>query len=262
MKIHHLLAPNPGIFTGLGTNTWVLADAGEAIVIDPGPMLEDHVAAVVDTVAGYRTVGVLVTHTHPDHAPAANPIGRQLDVPVYGRDPGPAFKPDVRIADGETMTFGDREVEAIHTPGHTPDHLCFLVDRVLFSGDHIMGGSTVVVEEMTDYLRSLDRLADLDLERIHPGHGPVIDQPEQVIAEYKRHRLDRERQIVEAVAGGAPTVGDVVHLVYADVDPTLHFAAAQSTAAHLRKLEADGVVALPDGTAEWTSSVSLRRDTA
>lgn len=259
MKVHQILAPNPGIFTGMGTNSYVVASMGEAVIIDPGPTIPAHMDAIRDEVAGYRVKAILVTHIHPDHAPAANPFGQEFGVPVYGRDPGPAFKPDVRVADGDEVAFGDLVAEAVYTPGHTPDHTCFKIGRVLFAGDHIMGGSTVVIENMVDYLESLDRVATLDLEVLYPGHGPMLEDPAAVVRQYREHRMMRERQIIEALARGADTVGEIVHLVYADVDPALHFAAGQSTAAHLRKLVAEGKAELPDGAAEWTSRVVLKK---
>ncbi len=259
MKVHHILAPNPGIFTGMGTNTYVVASMGEAVIIDPGPTIPAHMDAVREETAGYRVAGIFVTHYHPDHAPAANPFGEEFGVPVYGRDPGPAFKPDKRMADGDEVPFGDLVVEAVYTPGHTPDHTCFKIGTALFTGDHIMGGSTVVIEEMAEYLDSLERVAGLDVDVLYPGHGPTLDDPAAVIRQYREHRAMRERQIIEAMARGASTVGDVVHLVYADVDPALHFAAAQSTGAHLRKLVGEGKVELPDAAADWTSRVVLKR---
>lgn len=259
MKVHHILAPNPGIFTGLGTNSYVVASAGQAVIIDPGPTIASHMDAIREEVAGYKVSAILVTHTHPDHAPAANPLAAEFGVPAYGRDPGPAFKPDVRVADGHVVTFGDLSAQAVFTPGHTPDHTCFLIDRVLFSGDHIMGGSTVVVEDMVDYMASLERLSGLDIDVMYPGHGPVMKDPAGVVRQYRDHRMDRERQIIEALARGAETVGEIVHLVYADVDSALHFAAGQSTGAHLRKLVAEGKVELPEGTADWTSHVILKK---
>ncbi len=259
MKVHQVRAPNPGLFTGLGTNSWVVASGGEAIIIDPGPVIDTHLDAIREIVSGYRVAAILVTHTHPDHCPAANPLAEEFGVPAYGHSPGPAFKPDVRMTDGDRVAFGDTEAIAVSTPGHTPDHLCYQVDRVLFSGDHIVGHSTVVVEDMVDYLESLDRLASLELDKMYPGHGPILDDPTGIVGRYKEHRLRREQEIVAALGEGASTVGEIVHLVYADVDAALHFAAAQSTGAHLRKLVDEGRVELPEGAAEWTSPVELVR---
>lgn len=248
------LGQNPGIFTGPGTNTYVLESRGRALVIDPGPIVDGHLDAVEATLGGLDPVAVAVTHTHPDHAPAANPLALRIGVPAYGFAPGPDFEPSRVLADGDTITFGDAEAVALHTPGHTSDHLCFLVGDLLFTGDHLMGGSTVIIEDLNAYLASLRRLLDVELARLWPGHGPHVDDPHALIREYIAHRLEREEQVVAALAGGAGTLGEVVLTVYADIDPALHRAAAWSVAAHLRKLADGGRVEFA-GAAEWGASV-------
>jgi glyoxylase-like metal-dependent hydrolase (beta-lactamase superfamily II) len=182
----------------------------------------------------------LVTHTHSDHAPLANPLARELEVPAYGHAPGPEFEPDLRLTEGSTVTVGGIALEVIHTPGHSDDHLCFLTGRLLFTGDHIMGGSSVMVEDMGSYLRSLERLQGLDLDRLYPGHGPEVEQPQEVISWYIAHRLQREQEVLEAIAGGAVDVDSIVESVYWNVDRSLRPLAARSVAAHLRKLEEEG----------------------
>ncbi len=259
MKVHRVLAPNPGLFTGAGTNSWVIQSAGRVAVVDPGPAIEAHLDAIRELVEELEPVAVLVTHTHPDHAPAANAVAAELGVPAYGRSPGPGFKPDVSVTDGDSIAVGMVTVTAIETPGHSPDHLCFRVDDALFSGDHIIGGSTVVIEDLRDYLGSLERLRGTGIKVIYPGHGDPITDPDAMIDFYIGHRLEREAEILAALKSGADTVGDVVEHVYETVDRALHFAAAQSVAAHLRKLVDDGLVSLPDGAAEWKSRVVLDR---
>jgi glyoxylase-like metal-dependent hydrolase (beta-lactamase superfamily II) len=243
-------APNPGPYTGPGTNTYVLASGGEALVLDPGPVIDSHELAIVDALDGAVPVGVVVTHTHPDHAPMANPLATRLGVPVYGYEQGPSFVPDVRIGDGARVTFGDRTLTAVHTPGHTRDHLCFLDGDTLFTGDHIMGGSTVIIEDAAAYLDSLYRVRDLGAARIEPGHGEAMDDAGAAIGHYIEHRLARERQIIAAVVGGASTVGEVVDAVYAEVPPGLRPAAVHQVRVQLAKLSGDGAVGFVDDRTE------------
>lgn len=259
MRVERLLAPNPGLFTGPGTNTYLLDASGDAMVVDPGPVDSAHRDAVLAAIAVLRPRGVMVTHSHPDHAPLANPLGRELGVPVYGHQPGPDFDPDVLLADGDTVELGGEGLLVLHTPGHSRDHLCFQAGSLLFTGDHVMGGSTVVVEDMTAYLASLRRLQPLSLERIYPGHGPALDDPAAVLADYIAHRMQREREILAALAAGAASVGGVVTVVYADVDSALHPLAAISVAAHLAKLAEDGLVrfAPTSPAALWEAPVEL-----
>lgn len=242
MRIERVLAPNPGPYTGPGTNTWLL-DGGDGVaVIDPGPLDHSHEAAVVRAVGERSVAAVVVTHTHEDHAPLANPLARNWGVAALGPGPGPGFVPDEVLADGAAVPVGDELLEVVATPGHSDDHLCFLVDRVLFTGDHIMGGSSVMVEDMSSYLRSLERVRRLGPEALYPGHGEVMEDPSDVIDWYVAHRLERERQVRSAVNGGATSVAEVVAVVYADVDRVLHPLATRSVVAHLHKLAADGDV--------------------
>jgi glyoxylase-like metal-dependent hydrolase (beta-lactamase superfamily II) len=182
---------------------------------------------------------VLVTHTHPDHAPLANPIARHYEVPAYGWEPGPEFDPDVRVRDGQLLDFGE-PWEVIHTPGHSSDHICLRVGSTLFTGDHVVGGSSVMVEEMSDYLASLRKIEALPLERLYPGHGAEIDRPGPVISWYLAHRLQREAEILAAISSGARDAGEIVEIVYRDMDPALHPLARQSVLAHLQKLRREG----------------------
>jgi glyoxylase-like metal-dependent hydrolase (beta-lactamase superfamily II) len=258
MEIERVLAPNPGLFTGPGTNTYVLRAGDSAIILDPGPIMSSHHAAILESVETFDVRAVVVTHTHPDHAPLANPLASELEVPALGHAAGPDFDPDVLLTDGATVAVGEEPLKVLHTPGHSDDHLCFLAGDLLFTGDHIMGGSTVVVEDMVAYLASLYRLRTMTLRRLYPGHGDPMDDPGAVIDEYISHRLERERQIVDAVRSGAGTIGAVVEAVYADVDPALHPLAAHSVAAHLHKLSSEGSVTFwPDPNELWRSFVSL-----
>lgn len=244
MRIERVLAPNPGPFTGPGTNTWLVESGDEVVVIDPGPIHPEHAAAIVDRLGDSTVTAVIVTHTHEDHAPLANPLASELGVPAYGYGPGPEFDPDLRLEEGSVVELGEVSLQVIYTPGHSDDHLCFLAGRVLFTGDHIMGGSSVMVERMGPYLRSLERLKSLDLQALHPGHGETIDDPGTVIDWYIAHRMERERQVLAAVEAGAASVGEVVEVVYRDVDRSLHPLAARSVAAHLEKLAEEGKLRL------------------
>ena len=257
MNVELVLAPNPGLLTGPGTNTWIVRSTDSAVIIDPGPTIPSHMDAITEAVRGIAVAAVLVTHTHPDHAPAANGIAQRVGAPAIGFGAGPDFSPDHLIADGESVPFGGTEAVCIATPGHTPDSVCYRIGDALFAGDHIMGGSTVVVEDMSDYLNSLHKLGNTGLDVLYPGHGPVIDAPDAVIAEYIEHRLERERQILSALHDGAVSVGSVVSDVYRDVDPSLHPLAAVSVMSHLEKLRREGVVNIDEEPA-WDSKVVLR----
>ena len=256
--IERLLAPNPGLYTGPGTNTYLLRDAGEVLVIDPGPVITSHAADIVAAVGGDTVVGVVATHTHPDHAPLANPLADRLDVPVIGHSPGPAFDPDIRVGDGDSVRFGTSEVVAVHTPGHTPDHLCLRLDDVLFTGDHIMGGSTVVIEDAAAYLESLYKVRDLGVGRLEPGHGDAMDDAGAAVGEYIEHRLERERQLLAAIADGAGTVGDLVDVVYAGIPDGLRPAAAHQVRVQLIKLSGDAAVLFEHDRTGESASVRLR----
>lgn len=256
MNVDLVLAPNPGPFTGPGTNTYVVGTADHAVVIDPGPVIESHLVAVVAAVGSRVVTAVAVTHTHPDHAPAAGRLADRLGAPTVGFAPGPEFEPNGRVGDGDTIDGVSFALDVVHTPGHTPDSVCFFGGGALFSGDHVMGGSTVIIDDLTDYLASLHRVRALGAEIIYPGHGPRIDDPARLIDEYISHRLEREQQILSSLADGARTVGEVVAEVYFDVDSSLHPAAALSVHAHLVKLAAEGRVHYEGGRAEWGARVT------
>ena len=255
MNVIRVVAPNPGLFTGAGSNTWLLESCGCVAVIDPGPVCEEHRRAVVSAAEGFVPAAVLVTHCHPDHVGLANDLAAVWGVPAMGASPGPGFKPDRLLADGDVVRVGDIPIEVISTPGHTAHHLCFRAGPALFTGDHIMGGTSVIVAHMAEYLDSLERIRGIGVEMLYPGHGDPMEDPDEVIDWYVEHRLERERQILGAIGGGAGSVGAIVEECYQDVDSALHLLAARSVGAHLRKLAAEGVVELPQGSEDWLAPV-------
>lgn len=255
MRIDRVLANNPGPFTGSGTNTWVLDDgSGSVAVIDPGPVDTRHANAIMKLVGTRQVEAVLVTHTHSDHAPLANPLARDLGVPAVGHAAGPQFVPEIRLLDGARFDVGELQIDVVHTPGHSDDHLCFRVGNVLFSGDHIIGGSSVMVDDMGPYLDSLRKLKGTGLERLHPGHGEDMTDPDAVIEWYLAHRIQRHEEIRSAVAAGASDISAIVDEVYQAVEPSLLPLAARSVQAHVTLLIAEGritsvgdsLVAVPD----------------
>lgn len=244
MRIERILANNPGPFTGPGTNTWLLDDNdGNVVIIDPGPVEVAHRDAIEKAVGDRLVASVLVTHTHPDHAPMANPLASDLSVAAVGHSPGPEFVPDIQVADGDDVSFGRARLNVVYTPGHSQDHLCFRVGNVVFSGDHIIGGSSVMVEDLGPYLGSLEKLRGTGIARICPGHGDEIDNPDEVIDWYLAHRRQRHEEVFRAIEMGARTVPDIVEVVYAEVDESLYPLAGRSVSAHLRLMSEEGRIA-------------------
>lgn len=256
-QIELVRAPNPGPYTGPGTNSYVIASQGEAVVVDPGPIIESHLDAIRVALAGLTPVGVVVTHTHPDHAPAANGLGIELDVPVFGFAAGDGFVPTQTLEDGSPIPFGGDRLITVHTPGHTADHVCFRLGDYLFTGDHIMGGSTVIIEDAAAYMASLEKIAALDPSRLYPGHGPELSEARAVIAEYISHRIEREQQVLAAIRSGARNIGDVVDEVYAGLDPSLRMAATLQVHTQLIKLRDEGWVVLGEGGVQGATAVEL-----
>ncbi|HMK63189.1 MAG TPA: MBL fold metallo-hydrolase [Acidimicrobiales bacterium] len=241
-------APNPGMMTGPGTNSY-LVGAAEVVVVDPGPDEASHVDALVE--AGRERIRwIVVTHTHPDHAPAAARLAERTGAEVLGFGPRDGFVPDRSVGHGFELAGDDFCLRAMHTPGHASNHLCWLLEgeQVLFSGDHIMQGSTVVIApldgDMAAYLSSLQSLLELDppLRAIAPGHGSLLEDPATVVSGVISHRMDRERAVARAlIDAGRARVDDLLPTVYADVPEALHPVARYSLWAHLRKLAGDGV---------------------
>jgi glyoxylase-like metal-dependent hydrolase (beta-lactamase superfamily II) len=254
--VRRVLAPNPGMMTGPGTNTY-LVGIDEIAVIDPGPDNDEH----LDTVAacgGDRIRWILVTHTHSDHSPGAAGLKARTGAQVLGFDERDDFTPDETIGEGYCLEATEFRLRAVHTPGHASNHLCYLLEqeRMLFSGDHIMQGSTVVIAppdgDMAAYLDALRRLKTMRIRSIAPGHGHVIDEPMAKIDEYLTHRGERERAILDALRAGAGTIDAVVERVYVDVPEALHPIARHSVHAHLLKLNFEGKVQGADLDGDWT----------
>ena len=255
-------APNPGMMTGPGTNSY-LVGTSELAVVDPGPDEASHIDALVEAGRG-RIRWVVVTHTHLDHAPAAATLAQRTGAEVLGFGPRDDFHPDRSVGEGFELAGDGFCLRAVHTPGHASNHLCWLLleEGLLFSGDHVMQGSTVVIAppdgDMARYMASLERLLDLDppLAAIAPGHGSLLEDPAAVVTGILEHRRRREQAVLDALrSAGSATVDDLVAPVYADVHEALHPVARMSLWAHLRKLRDDGTVDGPeadDVTTTWT----------
>lgn len=246
-RVRRVLAPNPGVFTGPGTNTY-LVGYDRVVVIDPGPDHPRHLDAVAEAGRG-RIAWILVTHTHPDHAPGAAGLARRTGAPVLGFGPAEDFRPDHTIGEGWALRTDELRLAAVHTPGHASNHLCYLLEDegLLFSGDQVMNGSTVVIRppdgDMTAYLAALGRLQAWRpaLRAIAPGHGSLIQDPAAKLEAYLAHRRAREDKVVAALAALGPApAAELVPAVYDDVDPRRHDIARWSLWAHLRKLGAEG----------------------
>ena len=262
--VRRVVARNPSLFTLYGTNTY-LVGRGTVAVIDPGPLLGEHRAALRDALQGDTVSHVLVTHRHLDHCETAGDFARETGAVLAAgrRRPGdplppgngleetadPALAPDLVLAAGDRLGGPDWALEVVATPGHTSDHLCFALagEGVLFTGDHVMGWSTSVVippdGDMAAYRASLRLLQGRNDRTYLPGHGPPIADPGPYLAALVAHRTEREGEILAALAPGPSTIPEIVRLLYAAVDPRLHPAAGRSVLAHLRELTAGGRVA-------------------
>jgi glyoxylase-like metal-dependent hydrolase (beta-lactamase superfamily II) len=252
--VTRIIAPNPGVMTGPGTNTYLVGEK-QLAVIDPGPEDGAHLRAIL-TAGGGRILWILCSHTHPDHAAAALALSKATGAPIAAVSP-PRTDHDLdlmldrSLRDGELIELEDGVlIRTVATPGHASNQVCFLLEntKMLFTGDHIMQGSTVVIwppdGNMAAYLRSLQRLTTFDVDILAPGHGYLIGSPRAEIARLIQHRLAREAKVREALrkAGGWATLDTLLPVVYADVSPALHPLAARSLQAHLEKLAEDDEV--------------------
>jgi glyoxylase-like metal-dependent hydrolase (beta-lactamase superfamily II) len=244
IRVLRVLAPNAGPFTLEGTNTWIVGER-PSVVVDPGPDDPGHLLGIVDEA---EPVGAIVlTHRHPDHAEGASRLAEVTGAPVY------AFRPEEgerRLRDGDAVHAGDATIRAVHTPGHSGDHLSFLVpdERLLMTGDAVLGRGSSVIDppegDMAAYVRSLRIMLDLGPRTIYPGHGPVVFDAPRRLREYLDHRAEREASIVAALQAGPSTPDEIAQAVYGDEVPTEMLpAAARSVLAHLVKLEREDRVA-------------------
>ena len=249
--VRRLLAPNPSMMTGPGTNTYLFG-MSEITVIDPGPDIGEHIDRIIET-AGAPIRWVLATHTHPDHSPGAMSLAARTGAELVGR-PAPEYGPQDRtfrpsrvLDDGDRLETGECVLEAVHTPGHASNHLCYrhIGTNWLVTGDQVIDGSTVVINppdgDMKHYIESLRRLRALDVDALLPGHGDRIDDPVRAVDRIIEHRLKRERKVLEALAANPESSShDLVVHVYRDVPAHLHALAERSLYAHLLKLEQEG----------------------
>ncbi|MFK7975178.1 MAG: MBL fold metallo-hydrolase [Halioglobus sp.] len=247
-RVRRIVAPNPGVMTGPGTNTYLLGDE-EVAVLDPGPALQPHIDAILEA-AGDKIRWIVCTHTHPDHSPAWQAIAEATGAQVLGASPpddmfqDDTFKPTQELQHDDLLATKEFSLRAVHTPGHVGNHYCFFLEeeKMMFAGDHIMNGSTVVIippsGDMKAYIESLEKLLDYPLLYIAPGHGEVMENSREVVEWLVNHRLTREAKVVEKLtASGKVVLDDLVKLVYDDVDTSLHKMAKLSLSAHLIKLE-------------------------
>jgi glyoxylase-like metal-dependent hydrolase (beta-lactamase superfamily II) len=259
--VRRLLAPNPSPFTFTGTQVFIVGD-GEVAVIDPGPDDPGHVEALLQALSGEDVAAILCTHTHRDHSPASRALQAATGAPIIGcaalavEDEGVRsdeafdadYRPDQVLGDGERLSGAGWTLEAVATPGHTSNHLCFALRETgaLFSGDHVMGWSTSIVSppdgDMGDYMRSLDKLLRRDDRLYFPTHGPAIEAPHAHVRRLIEHRRAREAQVLAQLETGEARIETMVPALYRDTDPGLYPAAARSVLAHLIDLERRGLV--------------------
>lgn len=265
-QISRITAPNSGPFTFHGTNSYLVGRESVA-VIDPGPLIDSHIEAIIKAVGARPVSHIIVTHTHADHSPAAKVLGAHFKAPTYGEgahrpsrdlylgesNPLDAsadkeFTPDVHVSNGEIIAGDGWTLEAVATPGHTANHLAYSLreENTLLSGDHVMAWSTSIVAppdgSMSDFMTSLDTLMARDEHVFFPGHGGRVEKPDKFLRALKAHRLMREASILERLKSGDRTIPDMVKVMYASTNPRLHGAAALSVLAHLEDLVGRGLV--------------------
>ena len=271
-RVWRVTAPNAGPMTGPGTNSYLVGAGAGWTVIDPGPESDEHLQALLAAaaIAGGPITQILVTHTHRDHSPGAVALGQATGAPVLGRTAehaewqDPLFAPQRELQDGERLALrgplGKATLRVVHTPGHASNHLCFLLEEeaTLFTGDHVMQGSTVVINppdgDMAAYLAALRMLLDIELDWLAPGHGFLVAQPHEVLRALIAHRLRREARVLAALqADGPADLAALLPRVYADVPAALYPLARRSLLAHLLKLQAEGAARLDAAGLVWSS---------
>jgi glyoxylase-like metal-dependent hydrolase (beta-lactamase superfamily II) len=250
--VRRLVAPNPSMMTGPGTNTYLLGNASIA-VIDPGPAIPEHIENILEkSITSIRWI--LATHTHPDHSPGVLALAEKSGAEVLGMPPpdgehqDQTFNPTRILSDGDVLETEEFRLRTVHTPGHASNHMCYLHEQhnLLFTGDHVIDGSTVVINppdgNMQHYIDSLRRCKELACTALAPGHGDVIHDPRRAIDWIIDHRLAREAKVIAAMrANPGLSTHDLVPHVYTDIDPKLYFWAERSLLAHVRKIEEEGL---------------------
>lgn len=261
--IRRVIANNPSPFTFTGTGTYIIG-TGKVAVIDPGPLLDAHVDAILAALGPDESVShIVVTHTHLDHSPACTPLQARTGAPIYSFSPpdpeafdGPRleedadddFKPDHIVAHGDRIEGENWTLECVFTPGHMANHMCYALreEKALFTGDHVMGWSTTVIAppdgNMKDYMASLDLLLARDDVIYWPTHGTCIQDPQNFVRAYIAHRRGREAQIIARLEAGDDNIRQMVATMYVDVDRRLHPAAALSVFAHIQDLLERGTI--------------------
>lgn len=273
--IRRVTARNPSGFTFHGTGTYIIGK-GEVAVVDPGPLVPEHIEALKAAVAGETVTHILITHTHYDHSPAAAPLKDFWGCKTYGYGPHGAgkiasgtpieeggdmdFVPDVVIRDGDIIQGGNWTVECVYTPGHTSNHMCFALqeEKALFTGDHVMGWSTSVIGppdgDMTDYMASLNKLLERDDEVYWPTHGTCIKDVKTFVKAFIAHREDREQQILACINDGVSEIEAMVPIMYTETDPAMFPAAARSVLAAMERLVSSGRVICSSEQPELSST--------
>jgi glyoxylase-like metal-dependent hydrolase (beta-lactamase superfamily II) len=250
--IRHFTADNPGIMTLQGTNQYVVGKEN-VVVIDVALSADSNMDGIIEqaeAMGAKKIEKILLTHIHSDHCGGALALRKRTGAKlgIHRSRAGYLGGEDFQYGDNDRIGFGGGELHVLHTPGHESGHCCFYEsgDKVLFSGDNILGFGTAVIRppdgDMTDYLKSLERLLGFDISVILPGHGPLIGKPEAKIREYIQHRLEREQQVLAALRKGRNTIGDITQMIYVDVSPALQRVAEFSVQAHLEKLMREGRV--------------------
>lgn len=251
-RIRHYTANNPGIMTLQGTNQYVVGKEN-VLVIDVALSADSNVDGIIEqaeAMGAKKIEKILLTHIHSDHCGGALALRQRCGAKlgIHRSRAGYLGGEDFQYGDNDRISFGGGELHVLHTPGHESGHCCFYEagDKVLFSGDNILGYGTAVIRppdgDMTDYLKSLERLLEFNISLILPGHGPLVGKPEAKIKEYIEHRMMREKQVLDALRNGRNTVGDITEIIYVGVSPALQRVAEFSVQAHLEKLMSEGRV--------------------
>ncbi len=275
--IRRVICNNPGPFTYTGSGTYIIGnERGDVAVVDPGPLNEAHLDALVGEIGKARVSDILITHTHSDHCGGARAFAARVGAPIRGAGAHPvreksvdapaldegadyAFRPDVLLNDGDKITGDGWTVEAVATPGHLSNHVCFALreERALFTGDHIMGWATTVIAppdgDMGAYFESLEKLLARDDEIYYPTHGAPVANPKPFVRAIRTHRRIRDGQILDQLKKGRTTIREITGAIYADIDKRLHKAAALNVYAHLIRL-------VKIGAAECAGEPSLAAD--